>query len=114
VNAYPANSLVATGSVTAPGVNGVIASIVAPPEGVYEVAVHIALTGTAETALANLSLRENATSVANLPSLSTFAQRIEIPQVEVNAGGGNLNVVAIAAATAGAIYNVTLVATRVG
>jgi hypothetical protein len=80
VSAYPANSLVATGSVTAPGVNGVIASIVAPPEGVYEVAVHIALTGTAETALANLSLRENATSVANLPSLSTFAQRIEIPR----------------------------------
>jgi hypothetical protein len=61
VNAYPANSLVASGSVTAPGVNGVIASIVAPPEGVYEVIVHVTLTGTAETALTNLSLRENAT-----------------------------------------------------
>jgi hypothetical protein len=37
-----------------------------------------------------------------------------IPQIEVNPGGGNLNVVAIAAATAGAIYNVTLIATRIG
>jgi hypothetical protein len=114
VSAYPANSLVATGTVTAPGVNGVIASIVAPPEGVYEVVVHIALTGTAETALTNLSLRENAQSVATLPSLSTIAMRIVIPQIEVNPGGGNLNVVAVAAATAGAIYNVTLIATRIG
>jgi hypothetical protein len=114
VSAYPANSLVATGSVTAPGVTGVIASIAAPPEGVYEVVVHVALTGTAETALTNLRLRENATVRRGPAFLSTIAMRIVIPQVEVNAGGGNLDVVAIAAATAGAIYNVTLIATRIG
>jgi hypothetical protein len=114
VSAYPANTLVATGSVTAPGATGVIASIAAPPEGVYDVAVHIALTGTAETALTNLRLRENATSVAVLPSIPAIAMRVVLPQVEVNSGGGNLDVVAIAAATAGAIYNVTLIATRTG
>ena len=114
--AYPANTLTATGAVTAPGAIGTIASIATPPEGIYTVVVTIVLTGTAETALRNLRLRENANTVAdNLPTLSASAGPVVLvfDQVEVNAGGGNLDVVSIAAATAGAIYNVVLQATRI-
>jgi hypothetical protein len=112
--AYQENSRQASGSVTAPGAGAAIASIAALPPGVYEVRVHATLTGTAETALQNLRLRENGNTLYTLPSLSTFALTWIFPRVEVNEGGGNLDLIAIAAATAGAIYNATLIATRIG
>ena len=115
MTAYPANTLVKAASVTAPGAGAVVAAITAPPEGVYQVVVNIFLTGTAETQLSNLRLRENGATVFDaLPSLSTMNVRLVFEQVEVNPGGGNLDIVAIAAATAGAIYNVVLIATRIG
>jgi hypothetical protein len=108
------NSRQASGSVTAPGAGVAIATITAPPPGVYEVRVYATLTGTAETALQNLRLRENGATLYTLPSLSTFALAWVFPRVEVNEGGGNLDLIAVAAATAGAIYNATLIATRIG
>jgi hypothetical protein len=116
MTAYPANTLTATGSSTAPGAGAAVASITAPPDGLYTVILTIILTGTAETLLRNLRLRENANTVADtLPSLSASAGPVQLifDQVEVNPGGGNLDVIAIAAATAGAIYNIVLQATRV-
>jgi hypothetical protein len=104
------------GTVTAPGVGATVASIAAPPDGLYDVAVKILLTGTAETALKNLRLRENGNTIADLPTLSSAGDWTEVclKNVEVNQGGGNLDVIAIAAATAGAIYNVAIEATRKG
>jgi hypothetical protein len=113
VTAYPGQHARRDRVVTAPGVTGVIASIAAPPEGVYEVVVHVALTGTAETATNLRSGRTPRRSRSCRPCRRSRCA-CDIPQVEVNAGGGNLDVVAIAAATAGAIYNVTLIATRIG
>jgi hypothetical protein len=114
MSAYPANTLTAAASVVAPGAGAVIASIAAPPEGVYEVTVRVVLTGTAETALVNCRLRENTNTVANILTLTGIATVPTYNQVEVNAGGGNLDVIAIAAATGGAIYNVAIQATRIG
>jgi hypothetical protein len=115
--AYQENTLTNSASTAAPGAGAVVASIAAPPPGVYKVKLLIVLTGTAETALANLRLRENGATVATaLPSLSAAAGPVilEFDRVEVNEGGGNLDVIAIAAATAGSVYNVVLQATRVG
>ena len=112
--AYTENTLVTAASAAAPGAGVVVAAITAPPAGIYDVEVHLALTGTAETALQNLRLRENATNLHVLPSLSASVLRLRFARVEVNNGGGNLDVQAIAAATVGSIYNVVLVATRVG
>jgi hypothetical protein len=112
--AYTENTLVAQASSVAPGAAAVVASIAAPPAGIYDVEVHLALTGTAETALSNLRLRENATNLYVLPSLSAVSLRLRFPRVEVNNGGGNLDVQAIAAAAGGSIYNVVLIATRIG
>ena len=115
--AYSENTLSATGSATAPGAGAAIATISAPPPGVYKVRLTVVLTGTAETALRNLRLRENGATVADtLPSLSASAGPVclEFDRVEVNEGGGNLDVIAIAAAAGGSIYNVALQATRIG
>ena len=115
--AFTDNTKVGTGSTTSPGAGAVLASISAPAAGTYDVTVMAMLTGTAETALRNLRLRENTTTVADaLPSLSSAGDwtTIEFPRVEVNEGGGNLDVIAIAAGVVGAIYNIVLLATRVG
>lgn len=114
--AFQDNTRTASAATTTPGAGAVLASIAAPPAGVYRVQVTIVLSGTAETALANLRLRENGATVADaLPSLSAAAGPLTLTfdRVEVNEGGGNLDVIAIAAATAGAIYSVVLQATRV-
>jgi hypothetical protein len=115
--AYSENTLTGAGTATAPGAGAAIASIAAPPPGVYKVCLTIVLSGTAETALTNLRLRENGNTVATaLPSLSAAAGPVNLTfdRVEVNEGGGNLDVIAIAAATAGAIYTVVINATRIG
>ena len=60
--------------------------------------------------------RNTTTTVDALPSLSAPGTWTEITfeRIEVNEGGGNLDVTAIAAGVVGAIYNVVLLATRVG
>ena len=115
--AFTDNTKVGTGSTTSPGAGAVLASISAPAAGTYKVTVMALLTGTAETALRNLRLRENGTTTVDaLPSLSAPGAWTEIAfeRIEVNEGGGNLDVIAIAAGVVGAIYNVVLLATRVG
>jgi NaMN:DMB phosphoribosyltransferase len=116
MTAYPGNTLVHSAVATAPTLNQVIASIAAPPEGVYRVGVTIILTGTAETATRNLTVRENGSGVINLlPTLSGAGPLVfDFPQVEINPGGGNLDVIANAGATAGSVYSVILQATRIG
>lgn len=115
------NTLVNTGSASAPGAGADVAQIADVPSGIYEVEVIIALTGTAETSLRNLRLREGGRTIAdNLPTLSGLGGpiHIKLPRVEVNPDAADdlvdLDVIAIAAATAGAVYNVVILATRIG
>lgn len=108
-------SRVASATVSAPGAGAVVAQIVAPPDGLYDVTVKVFLSGTAETALNNLRLRENGNTVfSGLPSITVATDWLELKfaNVEVNQGGGNLDVIAIAAATAGSVYSVVLIADR--
>ena len=112
------STLVATGSVTAPGAGADVAQIADVPSGLYEVRVIIALTATAETALRNLRLREGGRTIADaLPSLSGLNVLITLPRVEINPDTADdlvdLDLIAIAAGTAGAVYNATLIATRI-
>ena len=115
MSAYPANTLSAVASVTAPGAGADVVQIAGVPAGVYKVRAIIALTGTAETQLTNLRLRQGGTLVANLPSLPTAASPVEIvlDQVEVDADNSDVDIIAIAAATAGAIYTAQLTMTRI-
>jgi hypothetical protein len=114
--AFQGNTLAHGGYASAaPGINTVVAELVAPAAGTYSVKVTIALTGTAETALRNLLLRENGNTVmTQIPTLSGLIYTVELERVEINEGGGDLEVATLAAATGGSIYNVILLATRIG
>jgi hypothetical protein len=119
MSAWPGNTLTAVASVTAPGAGADVVQIASVPSGVYKIRVLIALTGTAETALANLRLREGGNIVGDLPSLSAAAGPVEIcfEQVEVNPDADDVvdvDIIAIAAATAGAVYTIHLALTRIG
>lgn len=107
------NTKAGGGSVTTPGAGVVIASVAAPAEGTYRACIVVHLNGTAETLLRNLRLRENGATVADLSSTPGSATYI-IERFEVNQGGGNVDVVAIGLATAGAIYTVQILLTRIG
>lgn len=83
--------------------------------GVYRVTGVVALTGTAETALINLRLRSNGAAVPGggiLPSLSGLVVPFSFDRVTVLTGGA-LDVATQAAATAGSVYTVQLLATRI-
>lgn len=111
---FPADSLVGTGSAAAPGAGAVVADVTVPV-GVYRVLVKIELTGTAEVALRNLRLRQNGVAVAaveDLPTLSGTPIELTIPELTAT-GTGVIDVIAIAAATAGSIYNVQITADRI-
>jgi hypothetical protein len=107
------DSLVASATVTTPAANQVIAQIVAPPPGVYKVTVELTLTGTAETQAANARLRQNATAVATLPTVSGAAVTPPVVLARLTVTAGNIDVQAIALATTGAIYTAVITATRV-
>lgn len=106
-----ADTLAAASTQAAPGATTVQAAISTPPVGVYDVTVTISLTGTAETALTNLQLRQNAVVVATLPTISAQTITMRFPRVTV--AGGNIDIRTSAAATAGSVYTTTITATRV-
>ena len=94
------------GAVQAPQVYG--------PAGIYRIAGLIALTGTAETALANVRLQWNNTSqTSSLLSLSGQAVPFLIERADLD-GVNVVALIAVANATAGSIYNAILSATRIG
>lgn len=107
------DSLIGSGTAAAPTANTVIAAITAPPPGVYRVTVELTLTGTAETATANARLRQNTVAVATLPTVPGIGATPPIVLPRVTVTGGNIDVQAIAGATAGSIYTAVITATRV-
>lgn len=107
------DTLIGQGTQAAPTANTVIASITAPPPGVYRVVVELTLTGTAETATANARLRQNTVAVTSLPTISTVGATPPIVIQRLTVTGGNIDVQAIAGATAGSIYTAVISATRV-
>lgn len=117
--AYPTDTQGTTGSSVAPGAGAPIVSVspdaaAAAIGGTYSARIIIELSGTAETQLNNLRLNINGVSkIAALPSTpGPAASVIEIDRLYVPANA-SVQVVAVAAATGGAIYTVTLLLTRV-
>jgi len=109
------DSLGNAGSVTAPGAGSGVTTLAAPPAGVYDVTFAFFLSGTAETALANVRVRKGTTNIVNtLPSITgAAAVVVRCPRVTLD-GASALSIQSIAAATAGAVYSGWIIATRVG
>lgn len=102
-------------SAAAPGVGVVVATVTpdAVLDGIYSARIIAELSGTAETQLANLRLRVGGVNKFPLPSTPGPAPTvIEIDRLTVRAGQA-VDVQAIAAATAGSIYTVTILLTRI-
>lgn len=97
-------------SSAAPGAGTGMCTVTVTAGGTYRLEITVNLSGTAETQLANLRLRDNTTNLFTLPSLQGTA-KYAVERV-ANAGG-NFNVQVIAAATAGSIYTIGMTATRV-
>jgi hypothetical protein len=101
-------------SAAAPGI-GVVVTTVTPDvalDGIYSARIIVELSGTAETQLANLRLRVGGVNKIVLPSTPGPAPSvIEVDRLTVRAGQA-VDVQAIAAATAGSIYSVTILLTR--
>lgn len=101
-------SLAAAGASAAPTAGSAVATIAAPPAGVYSVAVTVSLTGTglAVGDMANLELF-NATNVVTklVPGTQTLTVRLD--------GSSALTVAPGANATASTVYAASIVATLV-
>lgn len=113
--AWVADTAGNTASAAAPGAGAVVTTVTpdAALSGEYSARISIELSGTAETQLVNLRLRVNAVNKITLPSTPGPAPSvIEVDRVKVDAGQA-VDVQAIAAATAGSIYTVTVLLTRI-
>jgi hypothetical protein len=101
----------------APAAAAALATIAAPPTGLYEVQVFAALSGTTAAAdLDNIRLRANLATVTQLP-LAIAAPATPQPQgvrLNVRVITGNLQVQAVGNASAGTFYSVLLTATQIG
>lgn len=103
-------SLQASGTSAAPGAGAAVATITTPAQGMYRVRMTYQLSGTAETAVKNLRLA-GATFTGDFPTIGTAITTVVVDNVSMD-GAANLRAVAVAAATAGSVYTVTIVATR--
>lgn len=107
-----AQTLQAAATAAAPGAGSVLVSVAVPSAGNYRVSGVIVITGTAETQLVNLRLRQNAAVVGLvLPTVTGFVVPFEFERVEVTAAG-NIDLQVVSAATAGSVYTANLVVTR--
>lgn len=107
--------LVAANSATAPGAGSAFCTLSAPPAGTYKIKFAWALAGTAETALANVRVKLNGTNYLTPMMSLSGTGRMETVLENVTLDGLNaVQLVAVAAATAGAVYLGEIVAIRTG
>jgi hypothetical protein len=101
----------ATGTAAAPGAGSAVATLT-PAAGTYRVTLIYQLSGTAEAAAKNLRLSGTGTSFStDFPTSGAGTVVVVIDAVTMD-GVGNLRATAIAAATAGSVYTVTIIAAR--
>jgi hypothetical protein len=113
----PTGSAAQWGLQNAPGAGTVIAATPSLPGGVYLVKWSVVLTGTLAAAdEGNIGLFNGAGLVVNHISginVGTIEAQPDV-QVVIPAGGAVISAKAVAAATAGSVYQATIVATRIG
>lgn len=110
----PVGSTGGAGATTAaPGIGVQFAGATPVEAGYYDVEVVYILTGTTETALANVRLKSmNATLISGLPSITGQLVRLRFPKVQAD-GTNPISLVAVAAAIASSVYTGAIVYTRV-
>ena len=113
MSAYVSDTFGGAASAVAPGAGAVVNTQNVADAGDYSAKITIEMSGTAETQLANLRLRVGGVNKITLPTTpGPAATTIEIDRISVPAAGTAVDVQAIAAATGGSIYTVTLLLTR--
>lgn len=114
---FPAGSVAQWGTQNAPGAGVAIASTPSLPAGVYTIKWAVVLTGTLAAAdEGNIGLFVAAALVVNHLSginAGTIEAQPDL-QVIIPAGGAVVAAKAVGAATAGSVYQATIVATRIG
>lgn len=93
----------------APGAGTGLCTTTVQAGGLYELEITVNLSGTAETQLTNLRLRDNTTNLFTLLSVQGTTTFSVLRQANA---GGNFNIQVIAAATAGSVYTLSILATR--
>jgi hypothetical protein len=106
-----ADTLSIGGNAVAPGVGVAVATLAAPPAGVYEVRVS-AQTGAGTLAADNGNMQLKKGAAAVVAALPTGGQEQIVDRVTLD-GATALTVNAVAAATAGVPYTARISATRV-
>ena len=108
-----ADSLAASGVTAAAPASGTsVASIAAPPAGVYKISVRSFESGTPDSNFMNMNLRKGTTFISAIPSRSG-GDTVEVARVTLD-GSSTVNVVTGASAGgAGAVYGAAIIATRV-
>lgn len=109
-----ADTLFGQGTLTSPTAHAGIASTAVPPAGRYHIKIRYILTGTAETALSNIELNINGSNATSgFPSLSGSGWAELNFFITLN-GTNIVRVANTAAATTGAVYSASIMATRLG
>lgn len=104
----------ASGSAVAPAAGAAIATLAAPPKGVYRVKVTSSVSNAAVADVGNLRLRRAGVDLVSPIPHGVSGQPQDFVAEEVALDGTqNLTVEAVGAGTAGVEYNATIVATRV-
>lgn len=108
-----ADTLVQAATAAAPGAGGDIVTMT-PPVGTYQVEASLYLSGTAETAILNGSLRKGAVEICKVvtPGVPSLVAVTRVQRVSLD-GATALHLVAIGAATAGSVYTGFISAQRV-
>lgn len=109
-------SLTNYSSVTAPAAGGVLASLASPPAGVYQVQIIAGLTGTVAAADQDnieLVVDGSVITVLLLPAVVEGATDSPPFVIQVKTAGTSIQLKAVGAGTATAVYRTMLVATRV-
>lgn len=115
---YTDDSKVSVSNPVAPGAGVIIQNHALPAGGTYDLRALLFLSGTAEVLPANLRLRKsdltNNINVTVMSTVSGLIVPLHIPRLLMPVGYGFLQWEVIAAAAAGAQYNIVTVTTRVG
>lgn len=114
ISQFLTDSLVASGTATAPGAGTAIATLAAPPAGLYSVAVLVSV-GTAAAAAenSNMQLKVGATAFGAVPIPGVAGATAGMTYILSLSGVDAITINAVGAGTAAVVYGATISATRI-
>lgn len=107
--------IVGSGRVVAPAPAAVIATVAAPPAGLYDIVVNASVSGAAAADTANMQLNKNAAALANPVPHGISGGNVSTTYKREQLDGVNpVQVLAIGAGTAAIVYEATIELTLTG